>query len=435
MIRKILPVLAMTLRMACIDAEDVAHQGSSFQKLDNNMSVVFVDAARSNSLLVMLCISTGNTDELDREGVANLLSHMFAKKLKENADADTLQYGAESNFYTGHDYSMYYFYGKLENLDGFIKNLGDVFENFAFSQDDLDRSKRKIEQKIVSESQLDKFTLHQESRKSIYWNSKYGVNVAGDLDHLKEISENDVRNFRNRNYTNNRATIIIAGNVKKDETLKVIRKYFGDGKSVSRIDRLQEPSHHGSTTRIVKYSAQISVPIVEMYWRIPNYRSEKEKALAAEIFVNHLEGELRKKIMDEQKIISSISFDYSFWNYDYGDLSITITANPSNVEELITAILAEIKYIAFDEITKEQADKAAKKMKFAASISNKYVLNAVNWLAGKIGSGNRFGFIKEYPSFVEKYDLKDVAAQAKEIFKNDPCVISILKPLEKKNAI
>ncbi|MDR2068229.1 MAG: insulinase family protein [Holosporaceae bacterium] len=436
MIRKLFLLLAVLLQVTNCVADDVAYRGSSFHKLDNGVSVVFVDAAKSNSLLVMLCISAGSADELDREGVANLLSHMFAQKLKKNAEADALQYGSESNFYTGHDYSMYYFYGKLENLEGFIKNLGDVFANFAFSSDDLEAGRRKIEQEITSENQRDKFVLRQESRKSIYWNSKYGVDVAGDLNHLKKISENDVQNFKSKNYTNNRVTVIIAGNVRKDETLSMVVKYFGDGKLVSKIDRLQEPSHHGSTTKVVKNSPQVSVPIVEMSWRIPNYRSEEKKALAAEIAVNHLENELRKKLVDEQKIASSISFNYSFWNYDYGDFSITITfSSPQNTEELVAAALAEIKYIVSDDISKEQADEIVKKMKFAANMFNGDIFDAVNWLAAKIGSGSSFDFIKGYPDFIEKYDLKDVNAQAKEIFKNEPCVISILKPLEKKDAI
>ncbi|MDR1560872.1 MAG: insulinase family protein [Holosporaceae bacterium] len=420
-----------------------AYGGISFQKLENGVSVVFIDTVKSNSLLVVLCVSSGSADELDKEGVANLLTYIFMEKLQANANADTLQHGSEINSYTEHDQSLYYFYGNLESLESFLKNLGTVFTKFSFSENDLRNNKRKIEEKLLMDNQIDKILVKKESRKSVYWHSRYGADISGNLDSLKNISERDILNFKNKNYTNNRATLIIAGDIKKDEAAAMIIKYFGKGEQKSVIDRLQEPPHHRSTTKIMKSSQQVGVPIVEFYWKIPNYRTEKMKALSVEIFVNYLEETLKKILVDEQKVAALISYYYSFWNYDSGVFSITATLRNSNcIEESINAILSEIKYIAFEGITKEQADDSVKRivssskksMFFQKAIFNEKTLDIIEWISRRIGSGNEFDFIKGYPDFVKKYDLEDVNVQAKAIFKNDPCVISVIKPVEIKNA-
>jgi predicted Zn-dependent peptidase len=387
----------------------------------------------------MLCISSGSADEIDKHGVANLLNHMFAKKLKESTAAgSSLQYGVESNSYTGYDQSIYYFYGKLENLEGFIKNLGTIFSGFTFSTDELRDSKKTIERQIAEEQDIDKNIIRYEAKKSMYWHSNYGTKVSGDLEDLESISEEDIKNFKNKHYTNGRTTLIIAGNVDKDRALKEIAKHFQKTEIKSEsIDRLKEPEHHGSTVRLTKYSSQVNVPIVEIYWRIPNYRNQKNRARAAEIFINHLDEALQKSLIEDQKIIASISFTYSFWNYDYGDFCLTFTPkNSDKVEETITGALAEIKYIVSEKITQQQAQKAAKKLTDSANVFHYDVdvMDFVDWISKRIGSGYSFDFLKSYQNFVNKFDLNEVNAVAKEIFKNDPCVISIIKPLEGKSA-
>jgi zinc protease len=257
--------------------------------------------------------------------------------------------------------------------------------------------------------------------------------VTSTPEQLKEISEYDAQNFKDKHYTNNRVTIVIAGNVQKDAAMKMISKYFPDGKSSSKIDRLQEPPHHGVTTRLVKYSAQINVPVIEIYWKVPNYRNGKKRALAAEIFVHHM-NKVLPKLLSEQGIIASISFSYTFWNYDDGDFSITVTPkNAEQVDRCITAVISEIKCVASDGMTKEQVENIVKAMKSSSNMLRRDTLDAVNWIAGKIGSGNEFDFVKKYQEFIDSYDLNDVNAEAKKIFNDDPCVISVIKPARGKD--
>jgi zinc protease len=440
MFKKILFALSMLL---LLDYRVEARIKSSFHKLDNGVSVIFVDTVKSDSIWVVLCVSAGSTDELDQDGVANLLTYMFTEKLQLNANTDALQHGSEISSRTDYDKSIYYYYGNAKSLEGFIKNVGQVFRTFSFSTDDMNANKNKIEQSMQTGDQVDKRTLHRESRSSIYWHSKYGAEITGDSDSLAKISNKDVLDFKNNNYTNNRATLVVAGNnVDKDATLAMVTRYFEKKGRRSVINRPQEPSHHGETVRIVKHSQQISVPLIEMYWRVPNYRTDRNGALGVEIFVNYLLEALRKNLIDEQKIAASIEISHAFWNYDCGDFSIIITSrNLDNVDEVITTALSEIKYIAFDGISREQANKAAAKIMSPGRRAQTFpevafgddTLDAIDWITQRVGSGLEFDFLKGYADFSQKYNLENINTRAKDIFKNDPCVISIIKPLKKKS--
>jgi len=407
------------------------YRGVSCKKLDNGISVIFIDTVPADSLLVMLCISSGSTDEIQKTGIANLLKQICEKKLKERSLNKF-----ECDSYVGYDQSAYYFYGKSSELSNILKNLGAVISDISFLERDLTSCKKIVEKKILDERQIDKNIIRSEARKCLYWHSNYGNRTLGNINDLQSISETDLAIFKNNNYTTDRMTLIIAGNVNKKLAQEEILKLFH--KSQSSICRLEEPPHHGSVTKIIKNSPQVSVPIVEMYWKIPNYRTQKREALAAEIFINHLDEALQKSLIDTQKIITSMSFNYSFWNYDYGDFCITFTTkNSGSVDDVITAVLAEIKSIVSDEISESQAKKAAKKLSTASNVF-RYdvdVVNLVDWLSKRVAFCDDFEFLKTFSDFVNKFDLKEINTQSKEIFKNDPIVISIMKPIENKSAI
>lgn len=401
------------------------------EKLDNGISVIFIDANSPDMLLVMFCVSCGSTDETEKEGIANLLSKVYAKKLRDNGNA--LHYGAEINSHVGYDQSVYYVLGKNENLDGILKNFGHIYRNFSTTKDEVNAQKKDIEENLLAKSQIDKNIIHRESMRSLYWHSKYGSDVEGSFESLKQISDEDIKRFKENNYTNNRVTIIISGNVDKKSALEIVKKNFSDiKKTESKIVRMQEPPHHESTIAVTRYSDQIRVPMIEMYWRIPNYRSTKDDALSTEIFINAMSDTLQKNLVGNHSDIASISTSYSSWNYDYGDLCIMVTARSAErISEVIAATLTEVKSIAYDGITKTQAEKAVENMLESNRFVGRDMFDVLDNISRKICSGHDFDFIVKYPRFAKKYDLERINKQAKTIFKNDPCVISIIMPRQK----
>ncbi|MBR1733883.1 MAG: insulinase family protein [Alphaproteobacteria bacterium] len=403
------------------------------EKLDNGVSVIFIEANSSDMLLVMFCVSCGSTDEVEKEGLANLLSKIYLKKLNDNGN--TMHYGAEINSYVGYDQSIYYVLAKKENLDGILKNFGQIYSNFSFSKEDMAIQKKLVENNLLNKSQIDKNIMRKESMRSLYWHSKYGSDIEGNLESLKQISADDIRRFKEYNYANNRITIIIAGNIIKNDAIALVKKHFSVCKKTSSdIVRMQEPSHHDSTIALTRYSNQISVPMIEMYWRIPNYRREKDNALATEIFINAMSDMLQKNLIFNQKKIASISISYSSWNYDYGDLCITLTApNSEKTSDVITAVLTEIKNIACEGITEEQANQAVKKIVDSYRFVGHDMFDVANQISKKIASGYDFDFLIGYPTFAKKYNLEKINDQAKAIFRNDPSVISTILPENTKN--
>ncbi|MDR2795073.1 MAG: insulinase family protein [Holosporaceae bacterium] len=432
MFKKFLFSLFLLYSFPMVNATGNTHEykDSSECKLENGISVIFMETSKSDLLMVALCVSAGSTDEIEKEGVANLLANILSQKYMSSRKENATQPVFESNFYTGYDQSVYYLQGKLENLDVFLKNLSELFLESSFDPLEIAASRNLVEQTIAGDEQIDRMLIKKEARKSMYWHSKYGSSIYGAKEDLKLINEDDIALFKKKHYTTDRVTIIIAGDISKNKALDAIKKYFGDIENTSSsLERLQEPEHHGSVVQITKYSDQVSVPVIEMYWKVPNYRNHREQALATEIYIKHLSDMLQKSLIDEQKNLSSIAFSYSFWNYDYGDFCMTVTAkNSDNIDEIIISVLSEIKYIASTALTKNQADAASQKLFETSKMCGKDPLEALDCFSRKISAGNDFEFVKKFALNINKYSLEEVNKQAKEIFGKDPCVICVIKP-------
>ncbi|MDR1334726.1 MAG: insulinase family protein [Holosporaceae bacterium] len=406
--------------------------GSSIQKLESGVSVVFIDTT-SSGILVMLCIAAGSSNDFGKRGVADLLTKVFSKKLRDCANANVTSpiYGSEINSYAGCDQSIYYFYGKSEQLENVMEIFGDVYNNFHCDSTDIDSCLKIIQHHAMDELRKDVDVLEDEVKKAMSWHSQRMFTFAGDFDDIKLISLNDLKEFHGNHYKNAKTTIIVAGkNIKKDQVVGCINKYFKkDDGGIPKTPKLQEPEHHGSTVKIVKNSDQINAPIIKFYWVIPSYKNNKNKARALEIFIHHLDGVLQKSLVEEKKIATSISFCYSFWNYDSGDFCVAVI--PKHADQLgmlETAVLAEIKYVATNGMTKEDAAKAVKKLSSTAPQIKEDAFYMIDWLSKKIAAGYEFDFLQRYQRFLGEYNLGEINDYAKEIFKNDPAVIAIMQP-------
>lgn len=393
---------------------------SSFSRqLDNGVSVVCVNTNKIDSVLIAFCISAGVADEMETDGVANLLGTIFLKRL--NKCFQTFK-GIFVDFAVGYDQSIAYVYCQKKDLEDVIKCVADEFEHLSFNDDDILRCKQNIENVIMERGKVDSLMLRESARNSLYRHAKYGTVISGSIDQVKRISKADLINYKNNFYKADRLGIVVVGNVSKNKVANW-GGCFSAGKSCAN-NRLVETAHHDSVVRIIKTSQQVNTSTIEMMWRAPCYRLAQEEAIATEIYVNYLEQRLKKMFVIDQKLAVSISLETSLWNYSSGEISLRITLpRKADVQYVETAVLAEI--MNCDKPTKDQADRAVDRILRTVPTENSDAVYTLSWLAPKVSAGNDIEFVKRYSSKLKKYNLEKVQSSS---FLKSPSVITVLKP-------
>lgn len=404
--------------------------GAFVKTANNGINVVFLEGqGEDENVLAVLSLAAGSIDDKDKHGSAYILAKSILLELRRKIQANELMYGSEVQSSTGYDHSVYYFYGKNSNLKNFIENLSSILSKTSITNVNNRVAKNDARSVAVSSDQSDKSILAREVRSSLYWHSGYGSPIIGYKDAIDDISDSDLNTFHASNYTADRASVIIAGKVDQDKVMEIINGTIGSIKTKSTIERLQEPTHHDSTVKICKHSAQVSSSTIEFYWKVPNYRLLPKEARCIEVFINCIDDILQTKLIKELDLASSISFKHSFWNYQYGDFCIVIVPKSyKNFDQIGIAVLSEIKLLAKEGITKAQLEAAQNKAMDFNKFTNKDFPSTIDWLSKKLAACNDFNFIKGYDSFVKECSVEEVNAEAKKFFSKPPEVISILKP-------
>jgi predicted Zn-dependent peptidase len=424
-------------------------------------NVIFVNTTDNENVLFMLIVRGGSNEELDKQGISNLLCSIFTQKLRDNVKGDTIQYGSEISSISGNDRNIYFLYSTKKNLSAFISNIGNVFKAFDVTQNDIDKGKAAVGQEISEASQIDRKVMRKVAMESVYLHSNSGLTTMGDLDNLNLFTAEDVKGLQRKQQEVN---IVVVGNVDKTKTLEEISKYFGKAVSanaeistgtkqeasndaqnteedVTKTEAevvtpsstnvgLVEPPHHGSTVKVTRYSNQIHVPLVEMFWRIPVYKNNKKEARAAEVFVNYLKKTLDDRL--ESMGISRLDFSYSFWGRENGDLEIAFTVeDPSRIDEAITAVITEINRIVSEGVTERQAREVITKLADAEDLFNYRTdsLDFAGLLGQRLGAGYDIEDLKSHPEFIRKCDLESIDTQGKAIFGKEPCVVTVMMPM------
>ncbi len=419
------------------------YRGIEYRKLSNDISVIFLNTNKSDNIFVTLCLSVGYSDDMEKSGKTELIGNIFKKRLEKEMNKNPQGYGVEMTSFVGQEQSLFSFYGKQVDFPFHLKCISKHFYGLEISQEELTREKEKIANRFNQSMELDKNKLRREAMRSLYWHDGFGKPFS--VEELNSITVGDLKKFCDQNYTNNRLALIISGNIKnKDKIVRTIEENFSNTKK-SEIKRLKEPAHHDATVSFEMTGSQVKFPYVEFYWRLPNYREEKSiyddvepfrtiSPLALEIFLICLKSELKKSLVEELKIASSIIFDYSFWNYSEGNLRISVLLNEKKYsKEVEFAILGEIKKIVC-EINEQKLIAARKELYKSADVFNyrTNVIDTMNWLSDKIGVGYDFKFLKGYQNLIKNFKLETIRKEVVKFFKNGPEVISVLNPKERK---
>lgn len=419
------------------------YRGTDYRKLSNDVSVIFLQTNWSDNIFVTACLSTGKSDDIDKSGKAELVGNIFKRKLEKEMNKSPQRFNVEMIYFVGPEQTLFSFYGKQVDLPFHIKCLAQHFYNLEISEEELTKEKELITNRFNQSMIPDKNKLRSKSLQSLYWHNALGKPFS--VDELKTISLDDLKKFREENYTNNRLTLIISGYVKnKDEIVKVIEEKFSNTKK-SEIKRLREPIHHDATVSFDMVSSQVKLPYVEIYWRLPNYREEKSvydndeyfrkvSPMALEIFLIYLKIELEKSLIHELKIASSVDFDYSFWNYSEGNLRISVLLKEKQYSKGVeTEILSEIKKLAY-EVNENKLVTARKALYKSANVFNYLtdVIDTMNWLSDKIGVGYDYEYLKKYQEVINNFKLETIKEEVVKFFKKEPDVVSVLNPKERE---
>jgi len=182
---------------------------------------------------------------------------------------------------------------------------------------------------------------------------RYGIDIIGTSEHLKNPSMKSIKAFFNEYYVPNNMAIVLSGELDYDKTIQMVDKYWGAFEPSENIERISYEKEAPITKVIEKEVFTQDAEYVQLAYRTKGSGSEEEDyyELIDLILSNSKAGLIDLNLVQAQKVIEAYSY-YQTMD-DYGSFVLGATPREGQtLEEAKNLLLEQIDKIKkgdFDE--------------------------------------------------------------------------------------
>jgi predicted Zn-dependent peptidase len=327
-------------------------------RLANGLQVVLHEDHRTPIVAVNIWYHVGSKDEVaGRHGFAHLFEHVMFQGSKHVPEdtyiRDLERVGAtDVNGSTAEDRTNYHETVPRNRLELALWLESD---RMGFLLDHVDQQTFAGQRDVV-----------KNERRQNYENSPYGMMwqyigealfppqhpyhhlAIGSPEDLDAATLEDVKQFFRTWYVPNNATLVIAGDIDTDATLKLVEQYFGpipSGTVPARPEQANPPSVELAGETRLEIVDGVELPRVVMAWVTPRYFApgDSDLDLVARVLTAGKTSRLYKRLVYDDQIAQDVSAFQSSEQLA-SKFEIVATAKPGHKpEELLEAIQQEIQ--------------------------------------------------------------------------------------------
>ncbi len=350
--------------------------------LANGLRVLVHEDRTTPLVAINVLYDVGSRDEQpDKTGFAHLFEHLMFAGSKHIKDFDDplQRAGGENNAYTTNDYTTFYEILPKENLETAL-----WLESDRMLALNIGKRPFEVQRKVVVE-EFKETCLNEpygdawhHLSELMYREHPYRWPVIGlTPEHLENATLDDVRAFYHNWYCPNNAVLSIAGNVRTDEVVKMVEKWFGGIPAGPAQQRNLPPEPPQTAPQRRELRAQVPVPAVYLAFRMAS-RLDPEfytADLLADVLAQGQSSRLYRRLLKEQRLFSTIDA-YVTGNIDPG--LFVIEGRPAegiSPETALEAIWAELELLRREEIDTRELVKIQHRFESTVVFSETSVLN------------------------------------------------------------
>lgn len=411
--------------------------------LPNGLRVVIVPTDYPNLVALYTVVQAGSRNEVEenKSGYAHFFEHLMFRG-SENYPAGAFdrimkKAGASSNAYTSDDRTVYHETFAKEDLDEILGLEADRFKNLKFSVEQFKTEAGAVLGEYNKNSASPLFKMFEVIRETAFTNHTYSHTTMGYLKDIKDYPNQYeyALQFFKRFYRPENATIIVVGDVKTDEVLAKIKKYYGNWKGEDYRQQIPvEPAQKASRKAHINWDSP-TLPYVAVAYRAPAFSETKKDKAALDLLSAIAFGEnseiYQKLVLEEQKAVF-VAPDFD--NHIDPEL-FTVFAQVKDEKDLNSVkdeIIATYKKYAKDLIPNKQLDETRSRLRYSFSLA----MNSNDAIAGTLAS---YIALRRSPETIDKvfalYDSitpEDIRAFAEKYFNDTSRTVVTLTSKKEK---
>jgi predicted Zn-dependent peptidase len=395
--------------------------------LDNGLRVLVHEDKSTPMAVLNVLYDVGAKDENpSKTGFAHLFEHLMfgGSKHIPSYDEPLQLAGGENNAFTTNDLTNYYCQLPAENIETAFWLESDRMLSLAFSKKSLE-----VQRKVVCEEFKEHYInkpygdVWHKMRELAYTTHPYKwMTIGASLQHVEEVTLEEVKEFFYKHYTPCNAILVIAGNVDTAEMKALAEKWFGPIPSGEKYCRLLPNEPQQNAPRYLEVKSNVPIDALYKCWHMPARMDERY--YAAEFISDILSGggssRLFQSLVKEKQLFSNIEC-YHFGSTDPGLMTIEgklVKGVDIKVAEM--AVMEEIKKLQTEGISVAELEKVKNKAESSLAFEDMGLMNRASNLAMYENLGDP-DLINTELSKYQAVTAAEIITESKLIFNENNC--------------
>jgi len=416
-------------------------------KLSNGLEIKLKEIHTAPLISSWVWYRVGSRDELPgKHGISHWVEHMQFKGT-ERFPADVIEKGIARtggiwNAFTYLDWTTYFETMPADQIDLALQFEADRMKNTTYQPKEVE-SERTV---IISERQDREnnpgFWLNEAIHNSAFRIHPYNHVVIGDMVDLETISQEDLVNHYQTNYSPGNAVVTIAGDFDKDNMLDRIKELYQDvapGPEPPRINR-PEPAQRGEHRLTVEGPGDTVIGDV-VYHAPPASHPDFFPLLILDSILSGPQGlnmfggggisnktsRFYQQLVENKEVVVDVhgGLPATIDPYLY---SINFIVHPSsNPDEALKILDEEIIRIQETPPRKEELERAVKQTRALFAYGGESITNQAFWL-GFSEMFASYEWVTSYLEDLEKITPDDVQRVAQTYLRPKNRIVGIYQP-------
>ncbi|MFH0731839.1 MAG: pitrilysin family protein [Candidatus Omnitrophota bacterium] len=403
--------------------------------LDDGLKVILKKDSRTPTIALTLLVGTGSATEGEYSGtgITHFIEHMIFKGTADySALAIENQFkalGAETNAFTGYDYTCFKLEAPAASLGQLLHLLSIIVSSPLFPEEEFQREKQVILREIdMGDDDPDK-VLYKLLSQTMYAQHPYKNPVIGFSELFQQLQIDDLRNYYKKFYVPNNMVISVVGDIDTPVVLQTIKDTFGALKRSKFSCPVVAQEPHQLSSRRLYNNFDVSRPMLLIGFHSVPINSDELYSLdaLANILGSGKTSRLYKALYDDKALVHSIVC-YNYTPRDPGFFVISAILQSNSINKTVDAIKEEIEKI------KQSLPKPGELDKTKAQVLSSYLngletqLGKADALATSFALTGDLDFAGKYVKGIECVTVDDISKVANKYLTEENMTIAALLP-------
>ena len=436
MLKKIILACSLLLASPALVFADVSEY-----LLKNGLKLIVKPDHRATVAVTQVWYKVGSSYEYNGiTGISHQLEHMMFKGTENLAPNEFSRIiasnGGRENAFTGRDYTAYFQTMEADRLEVSFRLEAERMRKLIIDETELIKEREVVAEERRMRTEDNPIAMTREAfNATAFVNSPYHHPIVGWMSDINNYEAEDLREWYQKWYAPNNATIVVAGDVEAEAVYKLAEKYFGKlTREVTAVVKPQiEVPQLGMRKVIVQTPAKL--PYLMMGWKVPVVKTADVawEPYALEMLAGILDGgasaRFSRELVRGEEIATSIGAGYGLFSR-LDDLFI-VAGTPTKahtVSELEQAVMQQIEELKSELVSEQEL----KRIQVQVVANKTYERDSVFYQAMQIGMLETIGLdwrlSEEYVKNIDAVTAQQVQAVARKYFIDKTLTVAELLP-------